>query len=177
VLIFARDVDSIAPETEVTMRLRQARQLIFLENGPNSGRVALVHFIDPEDEGDIQALFRRKPAKKSMLRAAGSAIFVDYDQRIANVCIPTVRHTTDKSRCRSIVKLPDLNKGIRDVSHRSQHDRVKCIPRAHPEFHLPALSPDVDHRSRCRHEVRFADVVAFFLLLHYRANEFHQLFV
>src|SRR5580698_8074103 len=38
-------------------------------------------------------------------------------------------------------------------------------------------STDVHHRSRCRNEVRLADVVAFFFFLDYAADELFQLFV
>jgi len=87
-----------------------------------------VHLVDSEHEGHAQTLFRGKPAKKSVLRTAGPATFVDYDQRIANVGIPTVRQTTDKLRGCSIVKRPDSNESTRDVSCWFQHDRIKCIP-------------------------------------------------
>ena len=44
-------------------------------------------------------------------------------------------------------------------------------------FRCDALAPDVHHRPRRRHEIRLADVVPFFFLLHHAADEIGQFFV
>src|ERR1700722_15071709 len=44
-------------------------------------------------------------------------------------------------------------------------------------YEVRCSSTDMHHRSRCRHEIRFADVVAFFFFLHDAADETFQFFV
>jgi hypothetical protein len=53
----ARDIDSMPTETEVTVRLRQRRESKSLEDGPDAGRVSLVHLVDSNDQCDVHTLF------------------------------------------------------------------------------------------------------------------------
>jgi len=129
---FARDIDAISTKAEITVRLRQSRKSISFQDGPNSWRVSLVHFIDSNNQRHVDPLFHGQPAKESVLGAAGSATFMYDHQRAVDIRIPAIWEPTDKSRRRAIVNQSGLKKGAGDFTGRFERNWIEHVPRTHP---------------------------------------------